>query len=131
MSTNQHRLICLNGMNRLGLKGIQLKLILLRIIVAMILLPNIIFGIKDFMNTSFLISLHDNFDILRFYFIKVSIALLLLDWLERDLVLEQGHGVGYGMVFVMVDFFVRGLLVLHWLLNAFWGLEDGEWVVLH
>ena len=131
MRTYQDGLIRLYGMHRLRLKGIQLKLILLGIIGAMIFLPNIIFGIKDLMNASFLISLHDNFYIFGFYFIEVAIALLLLDGLEAYLVLEERHGVGYGQVFVMVDFFVKDLLFLHWLLEAFWGVEDGEWVVLH
>jgi hypothetical protein len=131
MRTDQHGLIRLYGMYRLRLKGIKLKLILLGIIGAMIFLPNIIFGIKDLMNASFLISLHDNFYIFGFYFIEVAVALLLLDGLEVYLVLEERHGVGYGQVFVMVDFFVKGLLFLHWLLKAFWGIEDGEWVVLH
>ena len=68
MCTYEDWLITLNCVNTFALERIELEFVLFGVVCSMIIFSNVIFGIKDFVNTALFLSLHENFNIFRLDF---------------------------------------------------------------
>ncbi len=147
-------LVAFNGVYTLALERIELELVMLGIIRAIVLFSYVILWVEYFMNAALLFPLHHDLNILWFNLFKheLIVAVFVIDNLQ--LLLKLGHVIilslllfdggivlpfwrsliliGY-IILVEVDSFtdVLGAVLVDGFLWSFWGLEDGEGVVLH
>lgn len=150
VSAYQNWLVGLDGMDTLFLERIKLEFILFGIIISVILLSYVIFGVEYFMQTSFLSSFHEDFNILRLWFFQQFVISTLNILLDIKFLLQDSHMID--LLFLLISLFlnwISSLLLLIiigqmnpltnvlvswlllWRIRTLWSIEDSKWIVLH
>lgn len=150
VSAYQNWLVCLDGMDTLFLERIKFEFILFGIIVSVVLLSYVIFGVEYLMQTSFLSSFHEDFNILRLWFFQQFVISTLNILLDIQFLLQDSHMID--LLFLLISLFLNGISslllliligqmnpltnvlvswLLLWRIRTLWSIEDSKWIVLH